>query len=98
MLTTLMIPLALVAAGTTNDPPMDPQLEAIVVESTFDPETACPPLRTLVPALAGLVGGERYAIDMLTAYGVEIYEDGLGRNLSEHAEDVLIELMEDCLR
>lgn len=94
MYTTL---IALALAATSPVEPIDPAIEVMIVETTFDAGAVCPSMNTLVPMLATLVGDEATAVDMLVAYSVEVFEEGYGQNLSAEAETRMVELIIDCL-
>ncbi len=96
MLATLLIPLAM-AGGIGEPTPIDPDTEVLLVTATFDETAVCPPFRQVVPMLGNALGDYQLAIDMIVAYGVEVYEENYGQNLTEEGEQALIGLMEDCL-
>jgi hypothetical protein len=96
MIHALLLPLVL--AGSMPPEPVDPATEVLIVEATFEPETICDPLARVVPLLGQLLGGDDIlAAEIVIAYGVEIYEDGYGRNLTEEGETALEGLMWECL-
>lgn len=94
MFTTLLIPLAL--AGGISEP-VDPDLEIAVIDATWDP-TICVQLDHVVTLLAGVLDDDQLALDLIAAYSVEQYEEGYGQNLTEPAEEHLIDIIEDCVR
>jgi len=94
MIHALLIPLVL--AGSVPEPPVDPALEVLIVEASFD-DGVCAPMAQLIEEFVDIGLDRDDATDMLVAYGVEIYEEGYGQNLTEEGEDALDGLMRDCI-